>query len=224
VNSAEAAATVPATPCGARRGRPRSEAAEQSIVDAVLRLLDRGAAVSAMSVEGIAAEAGVGKATIYRRWPNKDALLLDVLVRSELPEPEYVDGTVRDVLVEVMEYFRLGALARRERASLAVFAYQFRTDPELYRRYHDEVITPRRASAQPGPAGRGQRRDPRRRGSRPPRRTARRPHAVPHHAQPRRRSGRPHTVGDHRGHTAPGHRTGNIRNLITLPGVLLLIR
>jgi hypothetical protein len=47
--------------------------------------------------------------------------------------------------VEVMEYFRLGALARRERASLAVFAYQFRTDPELYRRYHDEVITPRRA-------------------------------------------------------------------------------
>ena len=141
---AEAEATIQA-PCGARRGRPRSEAAEQAIVDAVLRLLDRGVSVSGMSVDGIAAEAGVGKATIYRRWPNKEALLLDVLVRSELPEPAYVDGPVRDVLVQVMEFFRLGALARRERASLAVFAEQFRAVPALHRRYHEQVIAPRRA-------------------------------------------------------------------------------
>ncbi len=145
MNSTDPAqATIPA-PCAPRRGRPRSEAAEQAIVEAVLRLLDRGTSLGGMSVEGIAAEAGVGKATIYRRWPNKDALLLDVLVRTELAEPEYVGGSVRDTLVEIMEFFRESALARRERPSVAAFADQFRAVPELHKRYHEQVLEPRRA-------------------------------------------------------------------------------
>jgi len=142
VTSAAAAGTGAAE--GTPRGRPRSEAAELAIVGAVLRLLDRGGSLGGMSVEGIAAEAGVGKATIYRRWPNKEALLLDVLVRTELPEPEYVDGTVRDVLVEIMEFFRMAALARRERSTLTLLD-QFRAVPELHQRYLDQVIAPRRA-------------------------------------------------------------------------------
>ena len=113
-------------------------------MEAVLRLLDRGASLGGMSVEGIAAEAGVGKATIYRRWPNKDALLLDVLVRTELAEPEYEGGSVRDTLVAIMEFFRRSALARRERASVAAFVDQFRAVPELHKRYHEQVIEPRR--------------------------------------------------------------------------------
>jgi len=141
----EAAGTAITGPCGPRRGRPRSEAAEQAIIDAVLRLLDQGGTLDGMSVEGIAVEAGVGKATIYRRWPNKEALLLDVLVRTERPEPEYVDGSVRDYLVQIMESIRLRALARRERSALTLFANQFRAVPELHQRYLDEVATPRRA-------------------------------------------------------------------------------
>jgi AcrR family transcriptional regulator len=143
--NAPGAPDVTGAPGAPRRGRPRSEAAGQAIVDAVLRLLDGGTSLSGMSVEGIAAEAGVGKATIYRRWPNKDALLLDVLVRTDLAEPEYVAGTVRDTLVEILEFFRHSALARRERASVASFVEQFRAVPELHRRYHEEVIAPRRA-------------------------------------------------------------------------------
>ncbi|MFC1441364.1 TetR/AcrR family transcriptional regulator [Streptacidiphilus sp. N1-10] len=128
-----------------RRGRPRSEAAEQAIVAAVLRLIERGYPLALLSVEGIAAEAGVGKATIYRRWPNKEELLLDVLQRIDEPEPPRHDGSVRDALVAVLEFLRQAALARRAHTSLAVLSTELRSMPELYRRYHEKVIEPRRA-------------------------------------------------------------------------------
>src|ERR1017187_4015746 len=52
-------------------GRPRSEQAEQAIIEATLDLFAEQGFEGAC-VEAIAARAGVGKATIYRRWPNKD--------------------------------------------------------------------------------------------------------------------------------------------------------
>jgi AcrR family transcriptional regulator len=61
-----------------RRGRPRSGAAERAILRAGARLLaERG--VRRMSMEAIASAARVSKATIYRRWPSKDALVLDLI-------------------------------------------------------------------------------------------------------------------------------------------------
>src|SRR5262249_5933040 len=58
-------------------GRPRSPRADEAIIDAVLDLLAEGTTAEALAIETIAARAGVGKATIYRRWPNKEALLVD---------------------------------------------------------------------------------------------------------------------------------------------------
>ncbi|MFC1429774.1 TetR/AcrR family transcriptional regulator [Streptacidiphilus sp. N1-3] len=149
------AAGVPAgVPAGApdvaaaapRRGRPRSEAAEQAIVGAVLRLLEQGYPLALLSIEGIAGEAGVGKATIYRRWPNKEELLLDVLQRLDEPEPDpaLLSASVRDALVAALEFLRRAALARRSHSSLALISNELRSMPELYRRYHEKVIEPRR--------------------------------------------------------------------------------
>lgn len=45
------------------------------------------AGYTAFSVEGVAARAGTGKASIYRRWPSKQHLVMDVL-DSQLPTPE----------------------------------------------------------------------------------------------------------------------------------------
>ncbi len=60
-------------------GRPRSQAAHDTILKAALRLvMKRG--FRAVSVDEIAATAGVGKMTIYRHWPNKAALVIDALV------------------------------------------------------------------------------------------------------------------------------------------------
>jgi AcrR family transcriptional regulator len=130
-----------------RRGRPRSEAAEQAIVCAVMRMLEQGHPLALLSIEGIAGEAGVGKATIYRRWSNKEELLIDVLQRMERfePEPSPLDGSVRDALVAVLEYLRRTALIQRGQGSLSLLTAELRAMPELHRRYHETVIAPRRA-------------------------------------------------------------------------------
>jgi AcrR family transcriptional regulator len=80
-------------------GRPRSVRADEAIVQATLDLLAEGSTIETLSIEAIAARAGVGKATIYRRWPGKDALLLDAL-RTLKGTPPLPDGrSVRDDLV-----------------------------------------------------------------------------------------------------------------------------
>jgi len=70
-------------------GRPRNAQADHAIIQAVLDLLSSGQSADALSIEAVAAKAGVGKATIYRRWANKEALLVDAVatMKGPLPEP-----------------------------------------------------------------------------------------------------------------------------------------
>ena len=72
----------------ATAGRPRSEEAHQAILDATLELLQE-VGFSALTVEGVASRAGVGKATIYRRWPSKLPLVVEAF--GGLPRLEEVD-------------------------------------------------------------------------------------------------------------------------------------
>src|SRR5271168_3505369 len=87
---------------GAQRGRPRSQVADRAILTAAAELLaDRG--LAAMSIEEVAARAGVGKTTIYRRWPSKGLLALDAFVtsfREEQPLPD--TGTLRGDLLAAL--------------------------------------------------------------------------------------------------------------------------
>jgi AcrR family transcriptional regulator len=80
-------------------GRPRSTRVDDAISQAVLEMLAEGTPSEALSMEAIATRAGVGKATIYRRWPHKDALLVDVVgsIKEPLPQPDGV--SVRDDLI-----------------------------------------------------------------------------------------------------------------------------
>jgi AcrR family transcriptional regulator len=84
-------------------GRPRSARADEAIIEAVLDLLAEGAPFEALSIEAVAARAGVGKATIYRRWSNREALLFDA-VRTVKGEPAQLPGTsVRDDLIALFQ-------------------------------------------------------------------------------------------------------------------------
>jgi AcrR family transcriptional regulator len=84
------------------RGRPRSARADRAILDATIELLaERGYA--GLTVEAVAGRAGVGKSTIYRRWPSKATLAaaaVNALARERLPVPD--TGELRDDLLRLM--------------------------------------------------------------------------------------------------------------------------
>src|SRR5882757_3393617 len=63
----------------ARRGRPRNDHIHQLILNPAFNLAFE-VGFRALSVESIAAKAGVGKTTIYRRWPNKGAVVMDAFL------------------------------------------------------------------------------------------------------------------------------------------------
>ncbi|GAA3370838.1 TetR/AcrR family transcriptional regulator [Streptomyces sannanensis] len=128
----------------ARRGRPRSEAAERAIVAAATRLIEEGIPLSELSIERIARTAGVGKATIYRRWEGKEALFVDVVQSMELPDPPLPGTSVRDDLVAIVETLRQRGLAKHSSALLHGLFAQMRSYPKLWDMYEATVIEPRR--------------------------------------------------------------------------------
>ena len=68
-------------------GRPRSQASHDAILQATAMLLD-SKPYTEVTIEAIAARAGVSKATIYRWWPNKVALVIEVLTEQALRMPQ----------------------------------------------------------------------------------------------------------------------------------------
>jgi len=79
-------------------GRPRSAQAHQAILSATLELLAE-VGFQALSIEQVAARAGVGKMTIYRRWPSKDALVTDAIRSIQADMPVIDTGNLRDDLI-----------------------------------------------------------------------------------------------------------------------------
>ncbi|MFB7451536.1 TetR/AcrR family transcriptional regulator [Streptomyces sp. NPDC056194] len=134
----------PAPPEAVRRGRPRSEAVEQAIFDAVGGLLEEGVPLAELSIERIARTAGVGKATIYRRWPGKEELFVELLRSVEPPEPVLTGTSVRDDLVMLLEMLRQRGLAKRSSALLHSVFSQMQAYPKLWDAYQSTVIEPRR--------------------------------------------------------------------------------
>ena len=98
MSAAGAARERAATPIDVvRRGRPRDAGADEAILSAAVDALGEGG-ISGLSMDEIARRAGVGKATIYRRWASKEALVLDALgTKPLLPTPD--TGSLRGDLL-----------------------------------------------------------------------------------------------------------------------------
>ncbi|GAB1817200.1 TetR/AcrR family transcriptional regulator [Herbidospora sp. RD11066] len=128
----------------AARGRPRSERAEKAIVDATLDMIGAGITVSELSIEAVATRAGVGKTTIYRRWSNKEDLVLDALVTLRLPMPEPGGVDVRADLIGFLEHMRSESSELRNRCITNIALNEADRYPDLYRRFRELVIEPRR--------------------------------------------------------------------------------
>jgi AcrR family transcriptional regulator len=127
------------------RGRPRSPEADRAILEAAVALLaQRG--LAAMSIEEVAARAGVGKPTIYRRWPSKGLLALDAFVASfreeqPLPDTGTLGGDLRAALrawVRAVTNTPMGPM-------LAGLIADAQHDPELRGAWRDRVLEPLRS-------------------------------------------------------------------------------
>ncbi|MEU4775775.1 TetR/AcrR family transcriptional regulator [Micromonospora sp. NPDC023644] len=123
-------------------GAPRRVRADEAIVEATLDLLADGSTIEAISIEAIAARAGVGKATIYRRWPGKDALLRDALRTLKGTPPEPAGHSVRDDLILLV-----GAVGHhidpRAARIMPCLVPEVNRSPEQYQLYQN-IIEPRR--------------------------------------------------------------------------------
>ncbi|AZS87660.1 TetR/AcrR family transcriptional regulator [Streptomyces griseoviridis] len=129
---------------GPARGRPRSEAVERAIVEGVMKLLEDGVPLAELSIERIARTAGVGKATIYRRWPGKEELFVDVVRQAEPADPALPGTSMRDDLVAVLEQLRERGLMSRSSVLLHNVFAQMKSSPKVWKAYHTSVVDPRR--------------------------------------------------------------------------------
>ena len=151
-NAGEQPAGTQEPACGgstaARRGpgRPRSEQVEDAILDAVIGLLGQGISYDLLSMETIASTAGVGKAAIYRRWPNKEALVLATLARAfhATPRTSPPGRSVREDLIDLVSQMRKNVTETHEGAAFAVLLQTLAANPDLMYRYQQTVIEPRR--------------------------------------------------------------------------------
>jgi AcrR family transcriptional regulator len=123
------------------RGRPRSVEADQAILHATLRMLGTQG-VAGTTIEGVAADAGVGKTTIYRRWPTKTDLILaaisDLVPTGDPPDTGSMAGD-------------MAALAETQQRRLAgsklsgivprVLAESM-SNPELHQDFVERVVNP----------------------------------------------------------------------------------
>ena len=123
-------------------GRPRDPACDAKIIQATLALLaDDG--YDGVTMEAVAARAGVGKATLYRRYPGKEALVVDALATLSDTVPRGVGGGLRDDLIALVASTvrTTNSPAGRLLPRLVSAAVD---NPGLLERYREQVITPRR--------------------------------------------------------------------------------
>jgi AcrR family transcriptional regulator len=128
------------------RGRPRCEKAHQCILDAAYELLQE-VGFAALTVEGVAARAGVGKPTIYRRWANKAQLAMDAFLTAVNPELSFPDtGLVKEDFREQMQQL-LKVMQSPRGETIATIIGGAQMDTDLIEAFRENWLMPRRKEA-----------------------------------------------------------------------------
>lgn len=125
-------------------GRPRDIEVRQRILASAAYLLE-GKGLAEITTEAIAEHSGASKATIYRWWPNKAAVLIDAFreaVARELPFPD-TGSLSEDVRSQLRQF---AAMLREGRGrAFAAFIAGAQTDPDMAAAFRDFWIRPRRS-------------------------------------------------------------------------------
>lgn len=137
-------ATAPGgtAPTGPAKGRPRSEAVSQSILEAALDLIAEHGTFSDVSVEAVAERSGVSKASIYRRWSSKEELIAAAIESIKAPLPPSMPRTsLRDDLIHIGNSMRRTMGTRDRKVVKCMMLSDNETD---YQRQHHRLVQERR--------------------------------------------------------------------------------
>ena len=127
-------------------GRPRSEQARQAILRTTLKILGKNG-FSDFKIEEVAASASVGKATVYRWWPNKGALIADAFASSTTRRLRFPDtGSVYTDMSQQMRQLIKVFRSRRGRIVSAILAAG-QSDKDLIEAFRERFLWPRRREA-----------------------------------------------------------------------------
>ena len=129
-----------------RPGRPRSNEARQAILKSALELLDE-VGFGSLSIEGVAARAGVGKATVYRWWKHKAEIVMEAFLTKVQPELDFPPGelfeeALRNQLLRVSRIF-----ASKMGPVIGTVIGAGQSEPELLRDFYRNWVEPRRTHA-----------------------------------------------------------------------------
>ena len=129
---------------GRRPGRPRSAVADAAIVRATLELLLEDG-YRALTMEQVRARAGVGKATLSRRYGPKQELVAEAIRHLNQPIDMPDTGAVREDILAVARSVMAGA----ERVQFASFVPRLLAeaagDREMHAIFYENLVAPRRA-------------------------------------------------------------------------------
>lgn len=124
--------------------RTRSEKAHRKVIEAAVGLVAaRG--LDATSMDAIAEASGVSKATIYKHWPDKDALLLELMaeIHGLHSRPAFDSGDPRADILAVLSYQKSEGSDLRERVTPHFMAYSAR-NPAFADAWRNMVMEPPR--------------------------------------------------------------------------------
>jgi AcrR family transcriptional regulator len=129
---------------GLERGRRRSERSHEAIIRATQELLvERG--YRQLTIEGVAARAGVGKQTIYRWWPSRAALVLEAyLAGSEAISPPAESETTREDVRALLVWLADVLAQPIGGRVVAGLVADLQHDPDLAEGFHRDVVPARR--------------------------------------------------------------------------------
>jgi len=134
--------SAPQTDDRPRRGRPLEPDRTPVILDAVLELLHKNG-YDQLRVQDVAEHAGVGLGTIYRRWPTKQALVIEALRCGGQSEEKVVD--TGDPHADLVATFTNMAKAMGEQADVVGFLASMRREPEVAEVFRDTALAGMRA-------------------------------------------------------------------------------
>jgi AcrR family transcriptional regulator len=138
-----------AIPGKTKRGRPRSSHTEKAILKAAGEMV-LASGLAELTIEGVAERAGVGKASIYRRWPSKGALAFDAVLDGILAtQPTPDTGSLEGDLARVAESWIALSKVRRGGRAVAHFIAEVQSDPDLAVAWRERFVNPIRLARRP---------------------------------------------------------------------------